>query len=93
MKPVMPVGSEFSVAEEAAAETPDGEGGEAPAAPQKHFTEINVGGEKKRVEVDEVEIATKAFEYQAQQLKAGKTVSYEDALIAVYPKKKSAAKA
>jgi hypothetical protein len=93
MKPVMPVGNEFSVQEELESETPDNENGDIPVEGKKHFTEIRVGGELKKVEVDEVDIAAKAYEYQEKQAKIGKKISYEDALIAVYPRKKSAVKA
>ena len=96
MKPLIPVDSEFSVQEAPVAETPDNEEGLAPAATQKHFTEITIGGEKKRVEVDGVEEASKAYEYIELQAKVGKTVSYEEALIHVYKQlknKKSAVKA
>lgn len=89
LKPIMSVETEYSVAEVASAAAPDDAGGDAPAAPQKHFAEITVGGEKKRIEVDEVDIAAKAFQFQEAQAKLGRSVSYEDALIAVYPKKKS----
>lgn len=93
MKPVIPVGDELSIQSEISGETPDGENGDALAEPAKHFVEIHVGGEKKRVEVDEVEIAAKAFKFQEERAKAGSPVSYEDALIAVYPRKKVLPKA
>lgn len=93
MTPVVPVGSEFSIVETVASETPDSEDGVVPAAPAKHFTDIVVGGQKKKVEVDEMDIAVKALQFQEESRKNGKPISYDEALIAIYPKNKSAVKA
>lgn len=89
LKPVMPLEEELSTHEQFSETTEEGED----ASKKTHFTEINVGGEKKRVQVDEVDIAAKAYKFQDEQKKLGRDVTYEDALIAVYPKKRPAVKA
>lgn len=84
MKPVVPVESEFSIASEEGSEIPDG----TEDAPVQQFTEILTGGEKKRVPVDGVELAAKAFKYQEEHFKkTGRQIGYDEALIALSPKK------
>lgn len=87
-KTVMPLDQEYSVQEEEVIETPDSETGDAPAG-QRHFMEVTMGGEKMRVEVDGVDLAAKAYEYQESMRKSGKLIDYGEALIAVSPKRKS----
>lgn len=83
LKPVVPVGTEFTTHDPAAGaaietvETTDGE---------EHFVEVLEEGVKKKMPVKGVDLAAKAFEYIETQRKAGITVSYYDALLAVSPK-------
>lgn len=78
MKPVMPVGSEFSVADVAEIEEIDGT-----QKPVEVFTEVFDKGERKKLPVEGADLAAKAFEYQAHMQKLGKVIEYADALIAV----------
>lgn len=68
----------FSKSGDFRSETPDNGAGE----PQ-HFQEVIYGGKKQNMQVDDVDLATKAFEYQAEQQKLGRSIGYDDALIAV----------
>lgn len=81
IKPVVPM-NELSVSGPFAVEAP-----EAGDQPVEHFAEVITNGERKKLPVSDMDIATKAFEYQDKMAKAGQPVTYEAALIAVSPRK------
>jgi hypothetical protein len=87
MKPVVPVSTEFSLAENAEIENPDGSD-----TPVEQFAEVLDKGQRKKLPIEGVDLAAKAYAYQEAQAKLGRSVGYDVALIAVSPKK-SVAKA
>lgn len=87
MKPVVPIGSEFTVDENMESESPSDEieGGEMKA---EKFMAVRSEGVVHNYPVKDSDIAEKALQYQEDQKKIGRVVSYEEALIAVSPKRK-----
>jgi len=81
MKQVVPVNSEFSVHE-----VVDGE--ESGDTTEEKFMEVRSEGTIQKLPLQDEALALKAFEYQAEQLKLGRTIDYGEALIAVAPKRK-----
>ena len=87
MKPVMPLGTEFSVQDEHDSDIPGDED-----QPDEKFVEVLDKGQRKKLPVEGADIAAKAFDYQDAMAKKNTPVNYEEALIAV-SRKNSVAKA
>ena len=85
MKTAVSYGEHLPMGDRPAPLTPDSGDG------VQEFVDIRSEGQTIRLPVEGADLAVKAFEYQKEQAKAGQTVSYEEALIALSPRIKTQA--